>query len=124
MEPNLLMSQITMGAALAYILRLLQKWEKTPWINAHTELVSAYVRAGLALIGTLGISYQWNAATHQLTISGLSAVVILTGLWHWFSTYAMSHGWGQLFNVGTVKAVDTPVEINDAKGQTIASSTK
>jgi hypothetical protein len=117
MDPNLLFTQVTTAAALAYFLKLLQKWEQLPWITAHTAQVSGWVRAFLALIGTIGISYQWNSTAHSLLITGLSWGVILPGLWHWFGQFALQHGWGQLFNIGTLSKVDAPVQVVNAKGE-------
>jgi hypothetical protein len=98
---NVLFSQLTWGAAFAYLLLLAQKWEKLPWVTQHTAGISAVVRAVLAGIATIGISVSWNGAAHSLTISNLSFPVIASGLWHWFGQYALQHGWGQLFLVKT-----------------------
>lgn len=116
MEPNLLFSQLTAGAALAYLLQLIQKWDKLPWITQHTKVVTVAFRAVLALAATVGISFQWNGAAHTLMIEGLSASTIGMGLWHWFGQYAMQHGWGQLLNVGTTSKMELPMEIVDVKG--------
>lgn len=100
MDPNLLLTYVTSGAACAYILRLLQKWNKTPWINEYTGQINIAIRAILSFIATVGISYQWDAKAHVLTIGNLEWNVIGVGLWHWLGQYAMQHGWGQLFMVG------------------------
>jgi len=120
MDPNLLFSQITAGAAFAYLLRLVQKWEKIPWITQHTQGITVFVRLALSFVATLGISWQWNGAAHSLTITGLSATTIFLGIWHWFGQYALQHGWGQLFSVGTLKSIETPVQMVDTsqKGKT------
>lgn len=91
-------TQLTAAAASAYLLNLLQRWEKVPWITQHTVGISHAVRAVLALAATVGIGWQWSAADHTLTITGLSLTALLVGGWHWFSQFAVTHGFGQLLN--------------------------
>lgn len=111
MDPNLFFTQLTAGAALAYLLRILQKWNKVSWINDHTTGISIFVRACLSFFATIGIGWTWNGVEHSLTITGLSAAVLAHGLWHWFGQYALQHGWGQIFNVGTVSTISAPVKV-------------
>jgi hypothetical protein len=115
MDSNLLVSQLTAAAALEYVLRLVQKWRKLPWITQHTQWITVGARAAMSLAAIVGISFQWNGVAHQLIISGLSATTIGIGLWHWFGQYALQHGWGQLLNVGTISAVNNPVTIEHPK---------
>lgn len=118
MDPNaahLLSTQLTLAAAGAYFLQLLQKWSKTPWITAHTTHITVLVRAGIAFCSTIGIHMVWNGPANTLVITGLSLTTIGIGLWHFFTLYAMQHGWGQLFNVGTLQKINTPVEITSDK---------
>lgn len=93
-----LSTQVTAAAASAYLMNLLQKWEKVPWITQHTAGINHAVRALLALAATVGIGWQWNSADHTLTITGLTLSTIIVGLWHWFSQFAVTHGFGQLLN--------------------------
>lgn len=111
MDPNLLFTQVTAGAAFAYLLKLVQQWKKIPWITEHTKELNAVIRAALAFAATVGIGYQWDGATHALTITGLSASAIFHGVWHWFGQYALQHGWGQVLNIGTLSKVEVPVEV-------------
>lgn len=119
MDASIISTQITTAAAGAYVLRLIQKWDKLPWITAHTQGVSVAMRAALAFIGTVGITWKWDGADHVLTITGLSLVTIGAGLWHVFSLYAMQHAWGQLFNVGTTSKIETPLEVVNVKGDKV-----
>jgi hypothetical protein len=73
MDPNLLFTQVTAGAAFAYLLRLIQRSEKLPWVTQHTQGMTVLIRLILSFAATVGISFQWNGALHTLTISGLSA---------------------------------------------------
>lgn len=122
MDANILSTQVTVAAAGAYILRLIQKWEKLPWVTQHSEPISTFLRIIIAGLGSLGISWSWNGADHTLTIAGLSFVTICYGLWHWFSLYAMQHGWGQLFNVGTTSKMETPMTVIDKSGAEVGTT--
>lgn len=119
MDANILSTQVTVAAAGAYILRLVQKWDKLPWVTAHTEGISVTFRAVIAFCSAIGISASWNGPDHALTITGLSFVTIMAGLWHVFTLYAMQHGWGKLFDVGTVQTIETPVKVEDVKGDKV-----
>lgn len=116
MDPNLMFSQVTAGAAFAYLLRLIQKWDKLPWVTQHTVRISVWFRIILSGLATVGISWQWNGPAHQLVINGLALNTVALGLWHWFGQYALQHGWGQVFNIGTLQKVETPVEVMNVKG--------
>jgi hypothetical protein len=120
LDANVLSTQITAAAAGAYALRLIQKWDKLPWVTSHTKLISAAFRTVLAFVASVGISLSWNGADHTLIISNLSLAILGKGLWHVFSLYAFQHGWGQLFNVGTLAKVETPVELVNVKGDSVA----
>jgi len=96
-DTNIFLSQVTWGAVMAYILLLLQRWSKLPWLTQHTTEITTIFRAVLAFVATIGIGISWNGAAHTLTITNLSLSVIASGLWHWFGQFAIQHGWGQLF---------------------------
>jgi hypothetical protein len=121
MDPNLMFSQVTAGAAFAYLLRLIQRWDKLPWVTQHTQGITIAVRLILSGLATIGISWQWNSASHSLTIGGLQLWTITLGLWHWFGQYALQHGWGQVFNIGTLQKVETPVVVTNVKGDSVGS---
>lgn len=102
MDANLLMTQITAGAACAYLLQLLQKWEKVPWITQHTVYINTGVRAVLALLAVVGITEAWTpnpGGGGVLAFTIPPATVILHGIWHWFGQYALQHGWGKILDV-------------------------
>jgi hypothetical protein len=94
--------QFAAGAALEYLLHLLQQWSKTPWITEHTTKITMICRGALAFFATIGLSWHYQGGT--LTISGLSATVILAGLWHLFRQYAVQHGFGKLIRNGNLDA--------------------
>ena len=91
---TLLSSQLGGAAACAYLLNLLQKWSRTPWITEHTATINKAVRAALALATTVGIGWAWSPAAgdgHVLTITIPAAAVLIHGTWHWFCQYAFTH---------------------------------
>jgi hypothetical protein len=118
MEPNIVFSQLTGGAACAYLLLLLQKWSKLPWITAHTTWINFLVRVVFSLATTLGIQAVWNAnlsvpGGHVLMVTVPPAAAILHAAWVWFGQYAMQHGWLNLF---TMKPV-TPPLVSESKAK-------
>jgi hypothetical protein len=110
-----ILATVTAGAGCAYFMQLLQKAKSVPWITDHTQGINVALRAVLSLVATLGISHAWTPATggggaFTLVFPPLS--VIAVGLWHWFGQFAVMHGFGQLLGIGTLKQIDTPVQIN------------
>lgn len=117
MNPNILFTQVTAGAASAYLMRLLQKWNRTPWITDHSHGIIVLVRVIMSAAVTLGISWTWSPAAdngHVLAIAIPSLAGIIHGAWNWFGQYALQHGWGQILNVGNVTSISTPVEVKQA----------
>lgn len=107
---SLLTSQIAAAAACSYLLNLLQRWSKTPWISQHTDGINLMVRAALAFGATVGIGWAWSAGAnegHVLTISIPGAAALIHGLWHWFSQYALTHLAGSALE----KPVPTPPQV-------------
>ena len=102
---SLITTQVGAAAASSYILNFVQRWRKIPWVTSHTAGINMVIRGALALVATIGISWQWNAADHTLLISGLSLMAILHGCWSWFTQYAMTHGFGSLFDAAQAKPV-------------------
>jgi hypothetical protein len=92
-------TQLSAAMACAYVLWLMQKTKALPWITRHTTGINAAVRAVLSAIATLGITIQWVPNAKQLIIGNLSMVGILYGLWHWFTQYAVAHGFEKLLYV-------------------------
>lgn len=113
---NMLATQIPTAAAGAYALRAVQKWNKLPWITQHTKHMTIAFRAGISFASTLGIHFVWNGADRSLLITLPTLMVLLFGLWHWFSLYAMQHAWGNVFNIGTLQTIETPVQVEKVKG--------
>jgi hypothetical protein len=110
-----ILTTVTAAAGCAYFMQLLQKAKSLPWITAHTTGINVALRAVLSLAATVGIGHAWTPSAGGggvFMVTVPPAMVILNGLWHWFGQFAVQHGFGQLLSVGTLKSVDTPVEIN------------
>lgn len=111
-----LLTTITAGAGCAFILQVLQKAKNIPWITEHTHGINIAMKAMLSFFSTLGISHAWSPAAAGggvLTFDIPAASVLLIGIWHWFGQFAIMHGFGQLLGIGTLKAIDNPVQINE-----------
>jgi len=115
-------SQFTAAALLEYLLHLLQKWSKTPWITEHTVVITVAFRAALAFFATLGISWKYSGSTHELVIGGLSAVTILAGLWHFTGQYWTQHFMGKLMQSGNLDKIQAIVQV--AVAEAIAERTQ
>jgi hypothetical protein len=110
-----ILTTVTAAAGCAYFMQLLQKAKSISWITAHTTGINVALRAALSFGSTIGISHAWtpaNGGGGSFTLVFPPLAVIAIGLWHWFGQYAIQHGFGQLLSVGTLKSVDTPVQIN------------
>lgn len=110
------LSSFTAAAACSFILDRVQKSEIVPWITAHTKWINLAAKIVMSGAATLGISHAWNPAPTGggvLMVTVPAFTVIVLGLWHWFSQFALQHGFGQLLTVGTLQKIDTPVEIHN-----------
>jgi len=111
---TLLSSQISAAAACAYILNLIQKSEKIPWITQNTKYINFAIRALLAGAATIGIEHVWNPSPTGggvLMITIPSLTVVVHEAWHWFGEYAYTHIAGQVLQGSTpanVPAAPTP----------------
>lgn len=109
---SLLSTQIGAAAVCAYLVQLLQKWSKAPWITEHTAGINAAVRIVTSGFAALGVSWAWGDISnggHTLTFTIPAGTVILAGLWHWFTQYAVQHGWAKLFQVGEPTQTQLPL---------------
>jgi hypothetical protein len=110
-----LLATVTAGAGCAYFIQLLQKAKTLPWVTEHTQGINIVLRAVLSLGATVGISHAWNPSAGgggTFTLVFPPLMVIVVGLWHWFGQFAVMHGFGQVLNIGTLKAIDNPIQVN------------
>jgi hypothetical protein len=92
--------QFAASAALEFGLRFLEKWSKTPWITENTTKLNLALRAVLAFVATIGITWHYNGGT--LVITGLTVSTLAAGLWHVFRQFALQHGFGHLIRNGNL----------------------
>ena len=92
MEMGLLGSQL----ALAYLFSSLMKiFKYTPWfpfMQKEAAVLNRIFAAIMALIAAVGIQYTYDSVTGVMTITGLTAAGIATGLWSWFVQFALQQG--------------------------------
>src|ERR1700741_1227240 len=103
---TLLSSQIGAAAACAYIIQPMKHSPRLTWITPYTDTVSKLVRAGFALVATVGITWVWStgtvAGTHVLSINVPSWSDLGHGAWHWFTQYALTHFAGKIASIPSV----------------------
>jgi hypothetical protein len=92
--------QFVAGAALEYLLHLLEKSTKIKWISEHTPHITLAARALMSAGATIGITWHYVASSGQLVIGGLTLWGIFMGLIHWFNQFAIQHGFGGLIRAG------------------------
>jgi hypothetical protein len=76
-------AQVKISGFAAWIIQKM-KLSKAPamaWISTNTPWVTRVVAAIAAGCTAVGVSYTYNAATHQAIISGLGATAIITAAW-------------------------------------------
>jgi hypothetical protein len=100
-NPSMLSTQIGAAAVCAYAIQLAQRWSKIPWITEHTAGINAIARVVTSGFAALGVSYAWGdlaGGGHTLSFMLPSGAGFVAGLWHWFTQYAVQHGWGNLLS--------------------------
>jgi hypothetical protein len=99
MNPNIALTHITSAAAFAYLLILLQKWSKTPWITVDTKKITILLRVVFSILTEIGIAWTWSGSSTtgwHIGIDIPSLSVLVQTVFHAFGQYALQHGW---FNV-------------------------
>lgn len=102
-NPSLLSTQIGAAAVCAYLVQLLQRWSKLPWITEHTTAINAALRIATSGVAAIGVHWAWadtSSGGHTLSIAIPSGAALLAAGWHWFVQYAIQHGWGNLLSGG------------------------
>ena len=102
---SILMSHLTSAAMFAYALQLLQKWDKMPWVTAHTAWVNIGLRALFSFAATLGIGFVWAGSfgAGVLTVTIPAATVLAHGLYHFLGQFSMQHAWLKVFQLESPK---------------------
>jgi len=89
---GLLGSQIALAYAFSSLMKLLKYWKNFPLMQKEAAWLNRAFAAFMAAIATIGIHYTYDAITGVLTITGLTAIGTLTGLWQWFVQFALQQG--------------------------------
>lgn len=86
-------SSLAAAAVISFLIGLMKKsnWKFFAWISEATPTVNRIVAVVLSGIATIGIHATFSNGT--LVVQGLTATIILTGLWHWGVQFAYTHGW-------------------------------
>lgn len=86
-------SSLAAAAVISYLIGMMKSsnWPVFAWISTQTPAVTRMVAIVLSGLATVGIHASFS--NHTLVVTGLSATVILTGLWHWGVQFAYTHGW-------------------------------
>lgn len=89
-------NQIAAAALLSFLIQRLKGSTWFPWITAESEKVNrilAIVGSGLA---ALGIHIACSKVNHQCAVTWVDGMTIASGLWHWATQFAITHGWFKL----------------------------
>jgi hypothetical protein len=89
------------GAACAYLLKLVQLSKRFPWISAETKRINFYAQLVLSFLSTVGIGFQYDSAAHTLLISGLSLAAIFHAAGSWFVQFAVQHGFSNVIQMSS-----------------------
>jgi hypothetical protein len=85
----------SMGVAIlsAYVLDAAKRFKALPTVSYYSTKLNTVLRVILSGIGTLGVSWAWSSAGtgHQLLITIPAWAALLTGLWHWATSYGVQH---------------------------------
>lgn len=89
------METFPLQVALAVLMPIVLQWLKAQrwfaFMNFHGGKLNATTAAIAALLGGLGIGFQFNYDTHQLIVSGLSWAAVWAAAQHWLIQWAMQH---------------------------------
>ena len=80
-------SQVTTSAVIAYFLEWLKGTRLFPWLSMETAKLNRVVAVILSGIGALGVHANFDQTSGVLTITGLTVVTILHGLWDWAQAF-------------------------------------
>ena len=92
MDQSFLANQIGASALIVYLMQLVKSWSKVPWITTETEKVNRIASILLSGLAAIGIHAHYDGVAQTLTFTGVGLTAILTGLWNWAVSYAITHG--------------------------------
>src|SRR5208282_6730525 len=86
-------SSLAAAAVISYIINGMKK-SNLPmfaWISEDTPKVTRFIAIVMSGLATIGVHMSYSGGT--LVVTGLTATIVLTGLWHWGVQFAYTHGW-------------------------------
>lgn len=85
---SVVLNQITSSAVVILLLNKLKSSSWFPSITQKSDQINRVLAVLLAGLGAIGVHTSFDHAAGILTITGLTTTGILTGLWHWVTSYA------------------------------------
>ena len=95
-------TQVAVAAIISWLISTAKGASWFPWLTAETSKLNRAVAIVLSGVATVGIHFQWTAASHSLVITGLAWSTIGIGLWHWTVQAIYTHGWFKATNGDTI----------------------
>lgn len=77
------------SALVVYIMQKLKSASWFPLVDQGRVFLNRLVSVFGALCTTIAVSYVWNPSSRQLLLTIPTLSVMLLGLWHWFTHFAM-----------------------------------
>jgi hypothetical protein len=112
---NVLATQITAGALIAFVVNFVKQSKYFPWISEETKTLSTILAAFLAAATAVGVNAVWNPTEHTLLISGLTLAGISAAVWAFAKQYVMQHLAGKVMFPSPQKLVPVNEEVAKAK---------
>lgn len=88
---NVLATQLTIGTIAAGALAYLKTAKWAPFINKHSAAINHAYLLLASCAGAVGIHATWDATSHSLTITGLTAIAVAHGLWEWTKQWCVQY---------------------------------
>jgi hypothetical protein len=85
-NPGEITAHFTSAAAIVYGIEYLKQWGAFSWITTDSKKLNRIISAIVALVVSLGITFQYNKTTGDLIIHNLT-LTTLGVLWDWAKQY-------------------------------------
>jgi len=85
-------STFAASAVVVFVLQILKKWQKIPWINQESAKLNRVLAVVLSGISALGVTWVFTPAVnggHVITITIPSLVAIVGAAWIWLKSFAI-----------------------------------
>lgn len=87
---NVALTSITVSGITVAALQWMKRSKYFPWITKEKVVLMRILSGFVAAAAAVGISYQWNAADHTLTIAGLTLGGVASLGWAWVKQFTMN----------------------------------